>query len=216
MPTGARPDDLLIGTCPASESNLDATPSGGEAAYTYRWTPSTGLSDPYIADPVAKPNVTTTYTIEVTDANGCTATDQVTIAVADQLTATASVDDNLIGACATSVATLSVNATGGEELSGGGYTYSWRVTVTDANGCTAIANITVQVASPIFVSVMADDMVIGTCPGSESNLSVTAFGGEELAGGGYYWSWSPVDGLDDPTSPTPVAKPDVTARPRRI
>ncbi len=35
----------------------------------YQWTPETALSDPGIADPVASPSTTTTYTVEVSD--GC-------------------------------------------------------------------------------------------------------------------------------------------------
>ena len=36
----AAADDLFIGTCPTSVSHLDATPAGGEAPYTYKWTPA--------------------------------------------------------------------------------------------------------------------------------------------------------------------------------
>ncbi|WP_181304045.1 gliding motility-associated C-terminal domain-containing protein [Rufibacter sp. XAAS-G3-1] len=48
---------------------------------TYRWSPSTGLSNAQIANPVAKPAVTTTYTVTVTTQDGCSSTDQVTITV---------------------------------------------------------------------------------------------------------------------------------------
>ncbi|MEZ4996701.1 MAG: hypothetical protein R2758_04235 [Bacteroidales bacterium] len=46
------------------------------------------LGDPAIANPVAKPAVTTTYTVLVTDINGCTATNSLTITVAPVLSAT--------------------------------------------------------------------------------------------------------------------------------
>jgi len=50
--------------------------------YDYVWTPSTGLSDPLIQDPVACPYVTTNYVATITDpASGCTATDSVLIDV---------------------------------------------------------------------------------------------------------------------------------------
>ncbi|KAA3436864.1 gliding motility-associated C-terminal domain-containing protein [Rufibacter hautae] len=48
---------------------------------TYRWSPATGLNNAQIATPVAKPTVTTTYTVTVTTQDGCTSTDQVTITV---------------------------------------------------------------------------------------------------------------------------------------
>ncbi|WP_210486083.1 gliding motility-associated C-terminal domain-containing protein [Rufibacter aurantiacus] len=48
---------------------------------TYRWSPSTGLNNSQIANPVAKPTETTTYTVTVTTQDGCTSSDQVTITV---------------------------------------------------------------------------------------------------------------------------------------
>lgn len=58
--------------------NQQLTASGG---VTYAWLPTNGLSDPSIADPVANPSSTTTYTVFVTDANGCTDSDEITITV---------------------------------------------------------------------------------------------------------------------------------------
>ncbi len=43
--------------------------SGGCANCCYQWTPSTGLSDTKIANPVANPQTTTTYTLKVIGAN---------------------------------------------------------------------------------------------------------------------------------------------------
>lgn len=47
----------------------------------YLWTPSIGLSATNILNPVAKPEVTTTYTLRITSAQGCTGTDDVNIIV---------------------------------------------------------------------------------------------------------------------------------------
>lgn len=49
----------------------------------YRWTPTTGLSDPNIPDPVANPLQTTTYTVSGKDQTGCESTDQITVTVND-------------------------------------------------------------------------------------------------------------------------------------
>src|SRR5690606_41844700 len=46
---------------------------------SYSWSPITGLSNPNIANPIACPTANTTYTVIVTNANSCTATDSVTI-----------------------------------------------------------------------------------------------------------------------------------------
>ncbi len=51
------------------------------AAVTYNWFPATGLSCTTCKAPIATPLVTTTYIVSVTDPNGCTDTDEVTIQV---------------------------------------------------------------------------------------------------------------------------------------
>jgi len=92
-------DDNIIGTCPTSVANLDVNVSGGEelagGGYSYSWSPVAGLDDPLSKTPEAKPAVTTTYTVTVTDANGCQTTDDITITVAPDLAVTATVDDRI-------------------------------------------------------------------------------------------------------------------------
>lgn len=48
---------------------------------TYRWTPTAGLSNPNIANPIAKPDVTTTYVVAVGDKCGIEFTQEVTLVV---------------------------------------------------------------------------------------------------------------------------------------
>jgi gliding motility-associated-like protein len=52
---------------------------------TYSWTPTTGLSDPTIQDPVASPASTTQYTLQVTTTQGCQASGTVTVDVFTQI-----------------------------------------------------------------------------------------------------------------------------------
>ena len=56
--------------------------SGGTAV---QWAPTDGLSDATSYQPEAQPEQTTTYTVTVTSAEGCTATDQVTVIVDESL-----------------------------------------------------------------------------------------------------------------------------------
>ncbi len=49
--------------------------------YSYKWLPETGLDDPNIANPNAAPSVTTTYTLFVTNGNGCMASFDQTVNV---------------------------------------------------------------------------------------------------------------------------------------
>jgi FOG: PKD repeat len=48
-------------------SQLQVVVSGGSGNYTYSWTPSESLSDNTIANPVATPELPTTYTVTVSD-----------------------------------------------------------------------------------------------------------------------------------------------------
>ncbi len=68
--------------CRSAPVSLLATPSI-PGTYTYRWSPSTGLSSSVVANPVATPPSTQTYTVTVVDANGCTRTASVTVNVAN-------------------------------------------------------------------------------------------------------------------------------------
>lgn len=70
-------DTMLCRSAPVS---LLATPSL-PGTYTYRWSPSTGLSSTVIANPVATPTTSQTYTVTVVDANGCTRTASVNVGV---------------------------------------------------------------------------------------------------------------------------------------
>ncbi len=85
----AGPDEYVIvdgnGNAPEEERcvDLQAIASGGEGAYSYSWSPSTGLSDVSIANPQACPTETTTYQVTVTDALGCSTTDEITVEAID-------------------------------------------------------------------------------------------------------------------------------------
>lgn len=63
---------ICNGTC----AQLNAT-----GATSYIWSPSLGLSDSTIANPVACPTITTTYIVSGIDTNNCTSSDTVTVTV---------------------------------------------------------------------------------------------------------------------------------------
>lgn len=70
-------EDVTI--CEGNSTQLGAT--GGDS---YVWTPDDGsLDNTSIANPTANPTTTTTYTVVVTNSDGCTASDQVTVNVED-------------------------------------------------------------------------------------------------------------------------------------
>jgi len=122
---------------------------------TYKWTPATGLSSDTIAQPIASPKVTTTYTLTITSSAGCSATDAVIVTV-NPLTVNAGADK--LTACSTPVqlGPVSSNYSGtgvvkykwtpAEGLSNDtianptatiNSTTEYTLTITNENGCTA-------------------------------------------------------------------------------
>jgi len=69
--------------CSGTNVHLNALPTGGNGLYTYNWTPNIGLDNATIYNPVATPNVTTEYTVQVIS-GGYTATNTVLITVYPQ------------------------------------------------------------------------------------------------------------------------------------
>jgi gliding motility-associated-like protein len=77
--------------CEGESSNLSANATNGcNGPYTYSWAPAAGLSNANIANPVATPATTTTYTVTASEPGSCGAqqTSQVTITVNPLPTAT--------------------------------------------------------------------------------------------------------------------------------
>jgi hypothetical protein len=59
------PGDTVI--CEGDSVILTAYPNGGSGSYAFSWSPSYGLSDINTANPVASPDVSTTYYVTLTD-----------------------------------------------------------------------------------------------------------------------------------------------------
>ena len=190
---------------PVAQTNIgcrgDATGSatvsatGGTPGYTYSWSPSGGTAA------TASGLTAGAYTVTITDANGCTATQTFTIAqpAAVLSATTASVGVSCFGG---------TNGSAGVTVSGGtpGYTYSWAplggttatvtgrpagnyaVTITDGNGCTLVKNITIL--TPTQLSATASKTDVSCNGGTNGTATVTASGGTP----GYTYSWAPSGG----------------------
>lgn len=81
----------------------------GDAPFTYYWTPPIGMSNPNVANPVIEDVFNQQYTLIVTDANNCTAVDNVTVT-------SYTVSNDSVYLCNNNTATLNL---------GPGSTYQW-------------------------------------------------------------------------------------------
>ncbi len=138
----------------ASASPSAISCNGGNATVTVS---ATGGTTPYVSSSVGSfPHAAGAYSYTVTDANGCTAIASGTITQPTALVASAS--PSAIS-CNGGNSTVTVSATGGTTPyvsssvgsfphAAGAYSY----TVTDANGCTAVASGTITEPAPLTTS----------------------------------------------------------------
>ena len=154
-------------TCGGSnDGSATAFASGGRDPYTYAW--SNGSNGTFIGN--LAPG---TYTVTATDADGCSATNSVTVADGGSglnLNFTSN-DESCTGS---NDGSASVSATGGS----GNYTYSWSngmrtgsignlapgsysVTVDDGTGCSSTGSVVVNAGNAISVSTTSVDIPCG-------------------------------------------------------
>ncbi|MBI3510982.1 MAG: gliding motility-associated C-terminal domain-containing protein [Bacteroidetes bacterium] len=181
--------------------------SGGTS---YTWAPAGTLNNANIANPIATPTVTTTYTVTVVNGNfaSCTRVDSVTVTVIPTPVAVASNDTTI---CNGSFASL---------VSSGGTTYSWTPAGTLSN-----PNIASPFATPTVTTTYTVIVSNGTCtdtepvtvnvqtPNANAGPDATICIGETTplnASGGVAYSWSPAAGLSCTNCANPVASPTVT------
>lgn len=86
------PDTTL---CDVAGIQLNAAPSSG-TGHVWAWSPGGSLSADFIQSPTATPATTTTYSVTVTTAQGCSAEGEVTLTVGQLLDLNVTVDDNSI------------------------------------------------------------------------------------------------------------------------
>jgi gliding motility-associated-like protein len=175
----------------ACNGTATSNPSGGVGPYTYNWAPGgqttsgvTGLCPG-------------TYTLTVTDANGCTNTR--TVVITQPNTLTVSINTSPI------TCSNSCNGTAAAVVGGGTptYTYLWSpgnqtgasigslcagnytVQVTDNNGCVATASVALTQPNALVLNASSTNV---TCNGScDGSASIAASGGTP----GYTYSWAP-------------------------
>ncbi|MES2593215.1 MAG: PKD domain-containing protein [Bacteroidota bacterium] len=168
--------------------------SGGNPGYSYSWTPGGGNTA------AVSGLSATTYSLTVTDNNGCQA--QNTVAITQPLLAlAASVSSSPTSCYGGANGSVTSNASGGT----GPYSYNWMpgnyngqnvsnipsgtytVTVTDSKNCTVTNSVTVN--QPTQIAPVTSS-VNSTCSNANGQASVAVSGGT----GPYTYQWSPTGG----------------------
>ena len=210
-PTANAGPDAAIGTCSWSVANLNGSATGA-TPFGYSWTPVTGLTNSYIANPQAHPPTTTVYTLTVTDIYGCTAQDFATVSVSPLPVVSIAASPSTI--CPTFSSTLNafgaltyawtpatgLSATTGQVVTATPpSTTTYTVTGSDQFTCTASAQATVTVNPTPVVTVTPASPAI--CAGD--NVTLTANGASS-------YTWVPIIGLSSTNTPVVSASPTST------
>lgn len=180
-------------SCSMSTGSATVIASGGTPSYTYAWSTA-----PVQTTSTATGLVAGSYTVTITDANGCIANAFANVinsngpvaSVASQtnVTCNGDSDGNAVSSVTggqvpytylwnTAPPQSTANATG---LSAGTYSF----TVTDANGCTSVTSATITEPAAISVSVTTTP---ASCGSSNGSATATVSGGTP----GYTYSWFP-------------------------
>jgi gliding motility-associated-like protein len=216
--------DVTVNPLPPADAGADiticlgfTTPLDGSGGTQYLWSPATDLDDATLAAPTFSGLVSTTYTLTVTDNNGCVATDDVYIDVMQNIpladftmpTQTCVNTDVTITftGTASNTALFNWNFNGGISTAGsneGPYTVYWATTgtktvecIVDENGC---GSDTITYDIDVFANPVPN-------AGADQSLcsgDVISIGGATVAGETY--QWTPATYVSDATS----AAPDLT------
>ncbi len=154
--------------------------AGGAGSYTYSWSPSGGTAA------TASGLTAGVYTVTVTDANSCIATQTFNITQPTPLSATtmqtnvscnsgSNGDAMVMVSGGTSAYTYSWTPTGGTNATASGLTAgTYTCITTDANGCTITSTVSITEPTALAAASSASSLL---CNGDTSTVTVTANGG---------------------------------------
>ncbi|MHC1707915.1 MAG: T9SS type A sorting domain-containing protein [Bacteroidales bacterium] len=179
-----------------ADGSIDLTTSGGTEPYAWEWNTAASTED--ISGIPAG-----TYTITITDANGCIVSNTITITEPDQLVIGSTLENNL---CYNGqLGTITIAVDGGTPS----YSYLWEdnsidpdrtglaagnyfITVTDLNGCTATASYTISEPAQILV-LTATPTNVSCYGGNDGAINLEISGGTP----DYTYLWSNGESTQD-------------------
>lgn len=196
--------------------NGQQTTLNGSGGVGYLWQPGNQPTSSYTVTPAS----TTTYTLTVTDAIGCTAQDQVTVTVQTCTFPTSAFTASETNFCAGTCIDFTDNSTGSPTG------WSWQFpgatpsTSTQQNPSGICYNtpgtytITLIVTNAFGADTTTTTVTAGAPPTADAGTAVSIAIGNQTTltatGGTGTYSWSPATGLGSPNSASTTASPTVT------
>lgn len=189
------PEDLTA--CPGIQTQIIP---GGDPAYTYLWSPATGINDVTSPQPVFAPAQSTVYTVTVTapGVDTCTVVETVSVTVPPVINLQVAGGGTFCTSTATLTATTDAPATvqwldnNGQELATGNTftpavsgTATYTVVATDALGCSETVEVTLM-GGPVNI-VVPDTAAV--CLGEQIDLSITNLDANDVL----TYAWTPTD-----------------------
>ena len=177
-----------------SNGSATVNATGGTSPYSYAWAPTGGTAAS------ATGLVSGTYTVTVTDLNGCTATQSFTITQPPVISTTGTSTNvscfggsngsaTVVASGGTGTFTYAWAPTGGTAATASGLTAgNYTVTVTDVNGC--VGTQTLSITQPPAITTTGTSTNVSCFGGSNGSASVIASGGT----GTFTYSWAPTGG----------------------
>ena len=177
---------------------INLTPTGGVGPYTFNWGGGVTTED--------RTTLTAgTYSVTITDANGCTGTVSGIVVTQPAAAVSAVTVVTNIACFGSSTGAINLTPTGGV----GPYTFNWgggittedrtglaagtyTVTITDANGCTGTVSPTVSNVSAAALGGTATKTDVSCNGGSNGTATVSVTGGTTP----YSYSWAPSGGTN--------------------
>jgi N-acetylneuraminic acid mutarotase len=201
-----------VSICAGSSAQLS-----GNGGTSYSWNPTSGLSNPNIANPIAAPTSTTAYVLTATNGS-CTSRDTVLVTVNTSAVANVSITSSSSNICSgTSVTFTATSINGGPTP-----TYQWKVNGINAgtnnptfttNSLQNISLVSVAMTSSLSCATPLSDTAIisvAVTPSPIANagndVTICAGTNTQLNGsGGTNYSWSPATGLSNANIANPIA-----------